>query len=131
MTTSCLPARRISRNDKRISWRLLQIGGDDPEIISVGAAQPGANRGERAEVARVQDQLRAERRAGQRILEQLVAIVRAHIDDKNELRPLSELASYGVADPGELADQQRNELGIAIDRNDDRIHWLLTKSSRA
>ena len=85
MTTSCLPASRISRNDDENLWRLLQIGGDDPEIISVGTAQPGAYRGERAEVARVQDQLRAERRAGQRVLEQLVAIVRAHIDDKNEL----------------------------------------------
>jgi hypothetical protein len=103
--------------------RLLQVGGDHPHVGAAGCLHPCADRRERAEVAHMQQQLRRERGPRERLGQLLVAAVRAGVDDEDELHRNPETPLGLLRDRGELPDQVRDELLVAIDREDDGVEF--------
>jgi hypothetical protein len=85
-----------------VGERALQILRARPAMWppACGAVPPyatSAKRSARDEVAGVQDQLRAERRFGQRFFQKRVALVGAAVDDENDRDP--EARRDGLVDP--------------------------------
>jgi hypothetical protein len=93
-----------------------------------GAVPPyatSAKRSARDEVAGVQDQLRAERRFGQRFFQKRVALVGAAVDDENDRDP--EARPDGLVDPVasmSLISSQKARNAITVINTDKSIRYL-------
>ena len=81
-----------------------------PNIAASTRLQSGSDRSQRAEIASVQHELATEKEPGQQVPQQAVAIVRAAIDDEDELGGQLETLGDDVRNPRKLRDERRNEL---------------------